>query len=104
MAISNAEMDLVLDVAEWEGMLKGRIDYNSDLFNCSTVERMAGHLQAGTLLGNRQVDTVPGCNSQSSAKHIRCCLTLCCTDIYGRQSAYSAHCGAGAADRHHCGP
>ena len=46
MAISNAEMDLVLDVAEGQGALKGRIDYNTDLFNCSTVERMAGHLQA----------------------------------------------------------
>lgn len=39
-------MDLVLDVVEWEGGLKGHIDYNTDLFQPETVSRMAGHLQA----------------------------------------------------------
>ena len=38
-------MDLVLDVIEWEGGLKGHIDYNTDLFQPETVSRMAGHLQ-----------------------------------------------------------
>ncbi len=38
-------MDLVLDVVEWEGGLKGHIDYNTDLFQPETVSRMAGHLQ-----------------------------------------------------------
>ena len=47
MTVSSADMDLVLDVAEWQGRLKGRIDYSTDLFTRATIERMAGHLQAG---------------------------------------------------------
>ena len=47
MTVSSADMDLVLDVAEWQGALKGRIDYSTDLFTRDTIERMAGHLQAG---------------------------------------------------------
>ena len=47
MTVSSADMDLVLDVAEWQGALKGRIDYSTDLLTRDTIERMAGHLQAG---------------------------------------------------------
>ena len=49
-ALSSADMDLVLDVMEWEGALKGRIDYNTDLFEKAAVARMAGHLQVSHAL------------------------------------------------------
>ena len=45
MTLSSADMDLALDVVECKGGLKGRIDYNMDLFQPVTVSRMAGHLQ-----------------------------------------------------------
>ena len=47
LTVKTADMDLTLDLAECEGALKGSIEYSLDLFNCDTVERMAGHLQAG---------------------------------------------------------
>lgn len=39
------KFDLIFDLAETEEGLKGSIDYNSDLFDTSTIQRMAGHFQ-----------------------------------------------------------
>ena len=50
MTVSSADMDLSLDLVEWEGRLKGRIEYSVDLFDHGTVERMGGHLQARSFL------------------------------------------------------
>ena len=47
MTVHTADMDLTLDLADCEGVLKGHIEYSLDLFDRDTVERMTGHLQAG---------------------------------------------------------
>jgi len=44
-----AKFDLGLFVPEMEGRLAGYFEYATDLFDGSTIERLAGHLQ--TLLG-----------------------------------------------------
>jgi amino acid adenylation domain-containing protein/non-ribosomal peptide synthase protein (TIGR01720 family) len=40
-----AKFDLTLIMTEEEGELYGALEYNTDLFDRSTIERMAGHLQ-----------------------------------------------------------
>jgi amino acid adenylation domain-containing protein len=46
----SAKFDLMLSLAETETGLQGNWDYNSDLFDTSTIERLAGHFQ--TLLSS----------------------------------------------------
>jgi amino acid adenylation domain-containing protein len=46
----SAKFDLMLSLAETETGLQGNWDYNSDLFDHSTIERMVGHFQ--TLLSS----------------------------------------------------
>ena len=38
-------MDLTLDLAEDEHTISGSLEFSTDLFERSTVERMAGHLE-----------------------------------------------------------
>ena len=40
-----AKFDLVLTVSETEGRLSGQLEYNTDLFDAVTIERMAQHLE-----------------------------------------------------------
>src|SRR4029077_5290858 len=55
--------DLSLYLRERNGKLIGFVEHNTDLFDCSTAERMIGHLQ--TLLGgivtnpDQQISTLP---------------------------------------------
>ena len=42
---TTAKFDLTLDVTETESGLVGKWEYNTDLFDSSTIERMAGHFQ-----------------------------------------------------------
>ncbi|MCA1681964.1 MAG: condensation domain-containing protein, partial [Actinobacteria bacterium] len=41
----SAIFDISIDFEEFDGALTGLIEYNTDLFDAVTVERMAGHLQ-----------------------------------------------------------
>lgn len=41
-----AKFDLTLTVAEGSEGLVGNFEYNTDLFECGTIERMAGHFQS----------------------------------------------------------
>jgi surfactin family lipopeptide synthetase A len=41
-----AKFDLTLNLEEREGQISGWIEYNTDLFEAATIERMAGHFQA----------------------------------------------------------
>lgn len=43
---STAQMDLTLDLAEDERKISGSLNFSADLFQRSTIERMAGHLEA----------------------------------------------------------
>ena len=45
-AITSTRFDLELYVSESNGALVGQFVYNTDLFDASTIERMAGHLQS----------------------------------------------------------
>ncbi len=47
MALENriAKFDLTLSLVEESGRLRGRLEYNTDLFDAATIARMAGHLQ-----------------------------------------------------------
>ena len=40
-----AQFDITLFMEEADGVLIGRFEYNTDLFDASTIERMSGHLQ-----------------------------------------------------------
>ncbi|MGK5533235.1 amino acid adenylation domain-containing protein [Streptomyces sp. URMC 129] len=51
---STARFDLELQVFEWPGGLSGWFEYNADLFDAATVERMAAHL--GLLVANLVAD------------------------------------------------
>ena len=42
---SIAKFDLTLTMAEKDGKLRGSINYNTDLFDSTTIDRMAGHFQ-----------------------------------------------------------
>ena len=41
-----AKTDLVLFIEEDEGALRGRFEYNTDLFDAATIDRMIGHFKA----------------------------------------------------------
>ena len=45
MASDVAKFDLMLTLSERSGTLAGSLNYNTDLFDASTIERMLGHLQ-----------------------------------------------------------
>ncbi len=47
---STAQMDLTLDLAEDEHTISGSLEYSTDLFDRSTVERMASHLEVWHLV------------------------------------------------------
>ncbi|HZF10702.1 MAG TPA: amino acid adenylation domain-containing protein, partial [Thermoanaerobaculia bacterium] len=49
-----AEFDLTLSIHEWEGRLRGGLQYRVDLFDAPTVARWAGHLR--TLLAGAAAD------------------------------------------------
>ncbi|MGH3903464.1 MAG: non-ribosomal peptide synthase/polyketide synthase, partial [Pseudonocardiaceae bacterium] len=40
-----ANFDITVEFHESDGVLNGRLEYNTDLFDAGTIERMAGHLQ-----------------------------------------------------------
>ena len=40
-----AKFDLTLDMEETEGRLIGSLEYNTDLFDRGTIERMIGHFR-----------------------------------------------------------
>jgi amino acid adenylation domain-containing protein len=40
-----SKFDLTLSIREHEEMLLGEVEYNADLFDASTIERMSGHFQ-----------------------------------------------------------
>ena len=44
-------MDLTLELAEEEHTISGNIEFSTDLFVLSTIQRMAGHLQVGSISG-----------------------------------------------------
>ncbi|WP_274562737.1 non-ribosomal peptide synthase/polyketide synthase [Streptomyces spiramyceticus] len=44
MRSTTAQFDLTMDFGEVEGEMRGYIVYNTDLFDASTIRRMAGHL------------------------------------------------------------
>lgn len=46
---SAAQMDLVLELLETPDEVAGSLEYATDLFTRSTMDRMAGHLQVGSL-------------------------------------------------------
>ena len=46
---SAAQMDLVLELFESPDEVAGNLEYATDLFTRSTMDRMAGHLQVGSL-------------------------------------------------------
>jgi amino acid adenylation domain-containing protein len=52
--IGTAKFDLTLTLTETEESLNGSLEYNPDLFDASTIERMVGHFQ--TLLAGIVVD------------------------------------------------
>ena len=41
----SAKFDLTLSMSEKDGKLRGSLNYNTDLFDASTIERMIGHFQ-----------------------------------------------------------
>jgi amino acid adenylation domain-containing protein len=41
---ATAKFDLTLSVAEADGVIRGRLEYRSDLFEAATLERLSGHL------------------------------------------------------------
>jgi non-ribosomal peptide synthetase component F len=43
---ATAQFDLSLDMAEADGRLYGSLDYNADLFEQSTIDRLLGHYGA----------------------------------------------------------
>ncbi len=45
-------MDLTLELAEEEHTISGNIEFSTDLFALSTIQRMAGHLQVGCISGH----------------------------------------------------
>ncbi|MEO0490140.1 MAG: amino acid adenylation domain-containing protein, partial [Cyanobacteria bacterium J06659_2] len=45
LAKTTAKFDLTLIAAEVEGSLQGTVEYNSDLFDGATIERLLGHFQ-----------------------------------------------------------
>ncbi|PYP84892.1 MAG: non-ribosomal peptide synthetase, partial [Blastocatellia bacterium AA13] len=45
IASETAKFDLLLDLTELEGGLKGIIEYNTDLFEARTIERMGSHFE-----------------------------------------------------------
>jgi hypothetical protein len=47
----SAQMDLTLELAEEEHTISGNIEFSTDLFVLSTIQRMAGHLQVGSISG-----------------------------------------------------
>ena len=49
-----APFDLMMEIGEHGGKLSGVLQYNTDLFNATTIERMAGHF--ATLLGGIAAD------------------------------------------------
>ena len=49
-----APFDLMMEMAEHDGKLSGVLQYNTDLFDATTIERMAGHY--ATLLGGIVAD------------------------------------------------
>jgi len=49
-----APFDLMMEIAEHGGKLSGVLQYNTDLFDATTIERMAGHF--ATLLGGIVAD------------------------------------------------
>jgi amino acid adenylation domain-containing protein len=51
---ATSKFDLTLSLREREGKLVGFFEYSTDLFDCSTIERMAGHFQ--TLLSGIVAD------------------------------------------------
>ncbi|MEP0752182.1 amino acid adenylation domain-containing protein [Trichocoleus sp. Lan] len=63
MESQTARFDLVLNLSQEAGGLTGVFEYNKELFNASTVQRMAGHFQ--TLLesivanSDRSISTLP---------------------------------------------
>ncbi|HEY0734335.1 MAG TPA: amino acid adenylation domain-containing protein [Herpetosiphonaceae bacterium] len=56
VAARTAQFDLTLTMAEWQSTLHGRFQYNSDLFNHDTIERMAGHLSTLLRIALEQPD------------------------------------------------
>ena len=49
-----APFDLMMEIGEHDGKLSGVLQYNTDLFDATTIERMAGHF--ATLLGGIVAD------------------------------------------------
>ncbi len=49
-----APFDLMMEIGEHDGKLSGVLQYNTDLFDASTIERLAGHF--ATLLGGIVAD------------------------------------------------
>ncbi|UXA07682.1 amino acid adenylation domain-containing protein [Mycobacterium sp. SMC-2] len=49
-----APFDLMMEIGEHDGKLSGVLQYNTDLFDAATIERMAGHF--ATLLGGIVAD------------------------------------------------
>ena len=45
-------MDLTLELAEEEHTISGNIEFSTDLFALSTIQRMAGHLQVRFMSGH----------------------------------------------------
>ncbi|MFN0056081.1 MAG: amino acid adenylation domain-containing protein [Planctomycetales bacterium] len=47
LAIDNAtaKLDLLLSLGEQDGQLRGTLEYNTDLFQATTIERLIGHFQ-----------------------------------------------------------
>jgi amino acid adenylation domain-containing protein/non-ribosomal peptide synthase protein (TIGR01720 family) len=45
IATTTATLDLALFFREWGGVLNGRVEYNTDLFDATTIRRMIGQLQ-----------------------------------------------------------
>ncbi|HEX9671698.1 MAG TPA: AMP-binding protein, partial [Thermoanaerobaculia bacterium] len=54
LPLSGSQFDLTLAMAKWDGALSASLQYNTDLFDTSTIDRMLGHLM--TLLAGAAAD------------------------------------------------
>ena len=71
----SAKFDLTVELAEGPGGIAGTFDYNRDLFDCSTIQRLAGHFAAllTAVLGEpgRRISELPLLTAAETAQVLR---------------------------------
>jgi len=98
-----AKFDLILTVGETDGRLRGQLEYNTDLFDASTVRRMARHLEhlLETAVSNpdEQVSRLPLLTDDERRQilfewndtQVENEPALCIHELFGQQAAAKPH-------------